>query len=138
MELLKEKTSFFCSLRKGEYFIQYEEKSQAIVGVFEGDISVEDILSFWEELRNGYPIPQDIKGVAMDFTNARMDFDASEHEQIASYFLENISFVNRFRIGFVANNPHNIVIVMLVSRESYRYEVRPFTTLAASLIWIKN
>jgi hypothetical protein len=138
MNLLKEDASFFRSLDRGAFAIDLDNDSSAVVGTFEGKISVDDILYFWDELMKSDSLPPETKGVVLDFSKAILDFKASSYTRIVDYFIENISFVDRFNIGVVANNPHNIVVVMLIARENFMYELRPFTTKNASLIWVKS
>jgi hypothetical protein len=138
MNLLKEKSSFVHPLERGKVFINFCHDSGAVVGAFEGEVSVDDILFFWEELMKNHSLSSEAKGVIMDFSNAKLDFKASAYTRIVDFFIENISFVGKFKIGVVANSPHNIVVLMLIARENYMYELRPFTTINASLVWIRN
>lgn len=138
MNLLKEKSGFYRSLDRGRFAVDVNDYSSVMVGAFEGKISVDDILYFWDELMKSDSLPAEMKGVVLDFSNAVLGFKASSYTRIVDFFIENISFVGRFKIGVVANNPHNIVVVMLIARENFMYELRPFTTINASLIWVKS
>jgi hypothetical protein len=138
MNLIKEQTGFSLMVKDKSFSIEYDWKANGLVGVFEGMVTVDDIISFWDDLMNYDSVPAETKGVVLDFSNARLDFKASAYLRIVDYFVENISFVGRFKIGVVANNPHNIVVLMLIARENFMYELRPFTTLNACLVWIKG
>ena len=138
MNLLKEKPGLFRSLDRVGFAVDINEDSSAVVGAFEGKVSVDDILCFWDELIKSDSLPFGMKGIVLDFSDAVLDFKASSYKRIVDYFIENISFVGKFKIGVVANNPHNIVVVMLIARENFMYELRPFTTIKASLIWAKS
>lgn len=118
--------------------MDFNADSSALVGAFEGKISIDNILCFWEELMKCDSLPAEMKGVVLDFSKAILDFKASSYVRIVDFFIENISFVRKFKIGVVANNPHNIVVIMLIARENFMYELRPFTTINASLIWVKG
>jgi hypothetical protein len=138
MNLTKEKVNFFRPLDRGGFAIKLDDDSGSVVGIFEGKISVDDILAFWDELMKSDFLPSEMKGVILDFSKAILDFKASLYTRIVDYFVEHISFVRRFKIGVVANSPHNIVVVMLIARENFMYELRPFTTFNASLVWVKS
>lgn len=137
MTLIQDQIEFLSSTSKCLASVDFNWKSNAIVGVFQGDVTVDDVLSFWDALMKE-ELPPETKGVLLDFSNAKLSFKASGYLRIVDYFVENISFVGRFKIGVVANTPHNIVVLMLIARENFMYELRPFTTRRACLVWIKG
>ncbi|WP_010663943.1 hypothetical protein [Marinilabilia salmonicolor] len=137
MTLMQDQIEFLPSTKECLASVEFNWKSRAIVGVFQGEVTVDDVLSFWDALMKE-DLPPETKGVLLDFSNAKLSFKASGYLRIVDYFVENISFVGRFKIGVVANTPHNIVVLMLIARENFMYELRPFTTRRACLVWIKG
>ncbi|WP_291857831.1 hypothetical protein [Marinilabilia sp.] len=138
MNLIKEQTGFSPVLNEKGFFIDYDWKANCVVGIFKGKVTVDDIIAFWDDLMKNDAVPSGTKGVVLDFSDARLAFKASAYMRIVDFFVENISFVGRYKIGVIANNPHNIVVLMLIARENFMYELRPFTTLGACLVWIKG
>jgi len=138
MSVLHDQVGFLPATKECLASVDFNWRSGAVVGTFKGKVTVVDILSFWDDLMRGGDLPAETKGVLLDFSNAKLSFKASAYLRIVDYFVENISFVRRFKIGVVANTPHNIVVLMLIARENYMYELRPFTTKRACLVWIKG
>jgi hypothetical protein len=113
----------------------YNEKRRVMIRRFSGNVSLEEVVdSLNEVIRNGIFIEK-VKGLLLDCSNAHLDFSATEYRQIVNYFVENIDFFKKFKLGFVANTPHNIVIAMLIEQADDRYIFRPFTSIEAAMVW---
>ncbi len=118
-----------------KYSIHYDEKQKVVIEKYRDKVSLNDVISSWEKMIKSDSLPGEARGLVLDCGNAHLDFPASEHQKIVEYYRKNIEFFGKYKIGFVANTPHNIVIVMLVAQADSRYYLRPFTSLKAALEW---
>lgn len=124
------------SLVDANYSIHYDEKQKVVIEKYSDQISLEDVISSWEKMiQSSNSLPGETRGLIFDCGNAHLDFPASEHHRIVKFYRKNIGFFGKYKIGIVANTPHNIVIVMLVAQADNRYYLRPFTSLNAAMEW---
>jgi hypothetical protein len=127
-----------CFELQNKFSFCYDDDSKALIKKCYGSITVRDVIDSWNEVICNFPLPEDIRGVILDYSNAHLNFDVVEHQMIVDFYIKNLNFFSKYRIGVVANNPHNIVIIMLIARADERYLLRPFTTIGAALVWVRN
>ncbi|PWD98037.1 hypothetical protein [Marinilabilia rubra] len=126
------------SLTENAGSFTYDEEAGVLVIRCFGDVTVDSIASIWGEIVDGFSISEKMKGIVFDLSEGHFVFPASDYDHIVGFLKEHLDFFGRLRLGFVANDPHNIVVAMLVARADARYCLRPFTTLKAAIYWVQN
>jgi len=121
---------------KGSF--QYVTDSGVLIVKCLGDVSIKGLSFIWEEIAQEFPVSSRIKGVVFDLSSGNFAFPAPDHGRIVGFLKKHHDFFRHYRVGVVANSPHNIVVAMLVARADSNYCVRPFTTLKAALHWVKD
>jgi hypothetical protein len=127
-----------CFELQNKFSFGYDDDSKALIKKCSENITVRDIIDSWDGMICNCSLPEDTRGLVLDYSNAHLNFEVAEHQKIVDFYIKNLNFFNKYRIGVVANNPHNIVIIMLIARADERYLLRPFTTLRAALVWVRN
>lgn len=118
--------------------LRYDHESEVLIAEYRDGISINELLTSWKEIIPACQAFNGMSGMVLDFSDANFDFPAPHHEKIVDFIKLNLSFFEKCRVGIVANNPHNIVVAMLIARADYRYCFRPFTTLKAALLWVQR
>jgi hypothetical protein len=118
--------------------LKYNDESQVLVVKYRDGVSVNEFLSSLKGVIHESRELGEMNGVVLDFLEASFDFPAPKHQRIVEFLRLNLGFFENYRVGVVANNPHNIVVAMLIARADFRYCFRPFTTLNAAVIWAER
>lgn len=101
-----------------------------------GLISIEDIFVSWEHAFNNNVIPEETKGVILDFRKANFDFKVDRFVDIASFYKKHIRIFKGMRIASISVEPSDVVIPMMVKTRDEGYSSEPFSTEEAAINWI--
>ena len=122
----------------GKVSLEYDSSKSVLLKTYFGNISFDDFVASWTEILSASDFSEKLAGVILDFSEAYFDFPANDNEKVVRFFIRNFRFFGKYKIGIVANNPHNIVVAMLIARAETSYCLRPFTTLNAALFWVQS
>jgi len=103
---------------------------------YSGDISYNDFELSWLYIINNQIIPNETRGILLDYRQAMIKSPIDEAFRISSFFSGNIQIFRDKKIAFVTATPEQIVLPVLVREYDSNYQSRPFSTIEAAENWI--
>jgi hypothetical protein len=103
---------------------------------YSGDVSYNDFESSWLYIIENQIIPNNVRGILLDYREALIKSPIDEAYKISSFFSGNVSIFKNKKIAFVTSTPEQIVLPVLVREFDSNYQSRPFSTIEAAEHWI--
>ncbi|MBE0651718.1 MAG: hypothetical protein IH595_12875 [Bacteroidales bacterium] len=122
---MNEKVTFQFSHSLGIFFKHYY-----------GNITLEDIISSWENIIDNHLIPAETKGFVLDYRNAIIKVSPGHSASIANFYKSHLEVFNNLKIAILTDKPENVVISILVESKDEGYQSKPFSTMEAAVRWV--
>ncbi len=103
-----------------------------------GKITFEDVVKTWDLLLENNQMPENIKGIVLNYLQAEMDMGPEAAEKIVKYYGNHPEAFIGKRIAIVTERPKDIIVPVLMREEVKEFEVRPFSTIDAACQWISR
>ncbi len=101
-----------------------------------GPITIDDIISSWQFAINNQLIPKETKGFVLDYREANFRISIDEHEIIADFYKNHPEIFGKLKTAVITDDPHDIIIPILIETLNEGYYSRPFTTFEAAVDWV--
>ncbi|AOW19856.1 hypothetical protein [Urechidicola croceus] len=119
-----------------KFDFKFDKSTGILFKYYYGKISIETLITSWEENFNSDILKNDIKGFILDYTNASLEMDISEHLKIVQFYKSNLTIFGNYKIAVITNNPKDIVIPILVQSKDEGYASKPFSTIEGAIEWV--
>ena len=122
-----------------KYPVEYEfdKDCEILIRKFKGTVSMNDIISSWEEIIAKNLISSKHKGVISDFRETNLQVDMRDMDKISAYFNDNITIFENLRLAQIIDSPL-IAYPMIFRINNPKTPLKPFSTLEAAIIWVKR
>lgn len=104
---------------------------------FTGVVTVDDIISSWENLLEHNLIGPSTKGVINNLTNSELDMNMGSFEKLIGYLKEQEVF-KHVKLAVISTNPKFIVFPTIGLLDVHELKIKPFSTLESAEHWIIN
>jgi len=118
------------------FTFQFDSSLGIFFKYYFGPITLEDIGDSWEYVIENHLIPEGTKGFVLDYRNAVMNILPDKHPRIADFYKNNLDLYGNKKIAILTDNPHNVVISILVESKDEGYHSKPFSTMEAAIQWV--
>jgi hypothetical protein len=103
---------------------------------FYGTITVEDVIKSWDEAMRDNIIPNGTKRFIINFLNGHAAYKAENTKLLENFYQNHAELFKGVRIAIVTIIPEDIIVPMLMKRESGLYCLAPFSTIEAAVDWV--
>lgn len=114
----------------------FDEETEILYKYYYGPITVKEIYSSWDYAIEYNLIPQETRGIILDYTKAHFNFPIKEHGRIAEYYRDHIDVFRNQRIAILTQSDRDVIVPTLVELKDDGYSSRPFFTLNAAISWV--
>ncbi|MFC2115022.1 hypothetical protein ACFLTU_01005 [Bacteroidota bacterium] len=118
--------------------IKYSDDSKILVRNFQGQVSFEEVMESWTNIVDNEMLLPPVVGVLNDFTDAYLQMNQENLEQMMSYFKKHNKVFQRLRLAMVTVTPENIVIPILARNNFPQFMIQAFSTVEAAENWIRS
>ncbi len=119
-----------------KFRFQFDNSLGILFKYYYGSISIKDIESSWTYAFENDILPRDIKGFILDYRNSNFNLKINEHTAISDFYKKHLDIFGNCKIAILTNDPMDIVIPILVSKEDEGYNSKSFSTLDAAIRWV--
>lgn len=119
---------------KFEYF--FDKDSGILYKNYFGPITIQDIWESWDHAIENKLIPEEVKGIILDYREASFDIKLSEYYKIAEYYKNHIDVFRNYKIAIVTQSQKDVMIPTLVESKDDGYISRPFYSIDAARRWV--
>jgi len=118
-----------------DYHIEYIEDDYCLTRKFSGVLKIDEIINTWKYLIENKLKHKKYKGIINDFTNARLEMEIDDVEQLMNLFKENIDIFKDLKLAVIMSSPENIVFPAFAQNNS-TFKIKPFSTISAAKDWM--
>jgi hypothetical protein len=115
---------------------EFDEDSGIFYKSYFGVISVNDILASWEYAFENKLIPPGVNGFILDHRNSILKLNTFDYLQIVDFYKNNLNIFRNFKIGTITEDPHGVVVTMLIGTIEEGYATKPFATKNCAVNWV--
>ncbi|RZT97572.1 hypothetical protein EV201_2245 [Ancylomarina subtilis] len=119
-----------------KFKFEFDSETSILYKNYYGLITVEDIISSWEQAINNKLIPNHVKGFILDFRKSTFDFEVSRYIEISNFYKKYLHVFGGSKIALITVDPKDLVIPVLFQAKEDGYKSKPFSTLEAARDWI--
>ena len=101
-----------------------------------GTITLNDIISSWDNAISEKIIPENTKGFILDYTKANLDIEVSKADSVADYYRQHLDIFGGKKIAIITQTPTDIVVPIMVEKKDSGYSSHPFYTVEAAIEWV--
>ena len=112
-----------------------EDNHNVIIGRFEKDVYVDDIIDFSNAIFSRFDYLTAYKGLVIDFLDAEVHHKEKNLNILVKYLEGNLDRMKGMKVATVMDTPF-VTIAMMLDRKIKQIQIRPFTTMKAAMHWI--
>lgn len=102
-----------------------------------GDVSMQDIKDSWQWAFENNIIPKGTTRFLLDYRDAIILDTVKSSNSIMEYYKENLKYFENTKIAIVSEEPKNVALSILISKNDYSYESRPFSSFENAIDWLR-
>ena len=115
---------------------RFDESTGIMYKYYSGTITLNDIISSWDDAISEKIIPENTKGFILDYTKANLDIEVDKANEVANYYRRHLDIFRGKKIAIITQTPSDIVIPIMVEKKDSGYSSHPFYTLEAAIDWV--
>ena len=115
---------------------RFDESTGIMYKYYSGTITLNDIISSWDDAISEKIIPENTKGFILDYTKANFDIEVDKASEVANYYRRHLDIFRSKKIAIITQTPSDIVIPIMVEKKDSGYSSHPFYTLEAAIDWV--
>lgn len=106
-----------------------------LIRKFIGDVSVQDIIESWVDLKENGLIQSKLKGIVNDLRDCNLNMDMHSFKLVIKYLKSN-SDIMVLRHAVISDSPGIIVFPTLAEGQEKELRIKPFSTIESATEWI--
>jgi len=121
------------------YSVEYKENEAGdiLFRTFKGTVTMNDIISSWEDNINNRLISKDHLGSISDYRKAKLQIELEDLNKFANFYKKNIHLFKNMKLGVISNNP-DIALPVYFQMHHSEIQLKSFSTIEAAIIWIRQ
>ena len=116
---------------------QFNTELQILEVYYEGNIKLNDLIDFWNEVHNNKSQPRNLH-LLIDATRAQYELDADEFSELVKAMAQHVSAYELIKAAFIQSKPKETAYSMLLDQRvtvpNYHHAI--FYTREAALEWL--
>ncbi|UNY99076.1 hypothetical protein MQE36_01710 [Zhouia spongiae] len=121
-----------------KYSYHYDSDTRILSRSHYGNFTLQDIFDSWNDAIDNDLIPKRTIGFFIDYRDADLQVDPSDHKKIIEYFDSRKEIFGDKKFAVLVNSPRNTVLPFIIEHTPKHYTLKTFTTEEAALRWILN
>ncbi|PWE00768.1 hypothetical protein [Marinilabilia rubra] len=118
--------------------LEYKSDLKILIKEQTGSVSIEDVLSFSNHLAQKDNVLKETAGLIFDCRNALLDYDLDEQNLLTNNLRTRANLYNNLKIAVVSNDPHNVVLIMMLGHADNNLFITPFSTIQGAIAWMSR
>ena len=119
-----------------KYKFENDHTNKIFYKHFFGTITIEDILTSWDEAITERIIPVGTKRFIINFKYGTAIYKPENPKLLANYYNGRPETFKGARIAIVTVKPEDIIVPMLLKQEKGLFSLAPFSTEEAAIEWV--
>lgn len=117
---------------------KFNQKIQVLEVSYKGEITLSDLITYGENIKNDKSLPRDIK-ILTDATSANYQISPTDVEEMLKLLKEQVKPYKSVKSAVFHNKPHETAISYLVDngKSIPNYKHKAFSSREAALYWLQ-
>jgi len=111
------------------------QNSRILLREFKNEISIDDIISSFEEILEKGMLLGNTLGVITDLRGVKVEVNTKVFKKISG-FLNSNSEMYKFKLAALTDSPKQVVLATIANKVSSKLTVKPFSTFEACVKWM--
>lgn len=126
------------TIRDKKIKITLDQQNSIFRKEYRKDISLDEIKDSWIYCLDKEVIPSNCEGIVLDYRSARFVMNPREIFKLVDFYNNQLERLEQKRIAILTERPDQIVIPMLLSEKSKRFNIQVFTSDKAAIHWARS
>ena len=113
------------------------QNSRILLREFKNEISIDDIISSFEDILEKDMLSGNTLGVITDLRGVKIEVNTKVFKKISGFLKANPEMY-KFNLATVTDSSKQVVLVTIASKVSSKLKIKPFSTFEASVKWMKG